>query len=123
MSFDRGRVERQRDGIFAKFGQRFKDCAPSSAFGPTIETIVDGGVRAVFTRTIAPSRTRLQHVDNAADDAPIVIPLRPRQSRRQMRFYARHCLSFSQNKPSRILSPPNQTLRQENHMTLIRYRP
>ena len=34
-----------------------------------------------------------------------------------------HCLSFSQNKPSRILSPPNQTLRQENHMTLIRYRP
>ena len=85
MSFDRGRVERQRDGIFAKFGQRFKDCAPSSAFGPTIETIVDGGVRAVFTRTIAPSRTRLQHVDNAADDAPIVIPLRPRQSRRQGR--------------------------------------
>jgi hypothetical protein len=31
MSFDRGRVERQRDGIFAKLGQRFKDCAPSSA--------------------------------------------------------------------------------------------
>ena len=48
MSFDRGRVERQRDGIFAGLGQRFKDCAPSSALGPTIEAIVDGRVRAVF---------------------------------------------------------------------------
>jgi hypothetical protein len=86
MSFDRGRVERQRDGILAKLGQRFKDCAPSSALGPTIEAIVDGRVRAVFTRTIAPSRTRLQHVNDAADDAPIVVPLRSRQPRRQMRF-------------------------------------
>src|SRR6185436_13923712 len=42
VSFDRGRVEGQRDGIFARLGQRLKDCAPSSALGPTIEAIVDG---------------------------------------------------------------------------------
>lgn len=99
MSFDRGRVERQRDGIFAELGQRFKDCAPSSALGPTIEAIVDGRVRAVFTRTIAPSRTRLQHVNDAADDAPIVVPLRPCQSRRQMRFDTRP-LPVIQPKPN-----------------------
>jgi hypothetical protein len=81
VSFDRGRVEGQRDGIFARLGQRLKDCAPSSALGPTIEAIVDGRARAVFTRTIAPSRTRLQHVNNAADDTTVVVPLRSRQSR------------------------------------------
>lgn len=45
MSFDRGRVERQRDGIFAGLGQRFKDYAPSPSLGPTIEAIVDRRVR------------------------------------------------------------------------------
>jgi hypothetical protein len=86
MSFDRSRVERQHDGIFAGPGQRFEDCTPSSALGPPIEAIVDRRVRTVFARTITPSRTRLQHVNDAADNAPIVVPIRPRQSCRQMRF-------------------------------------
>ena len=86
MSFDRGRVERQRDGIFAGLGQRFKDCAPSPALGPAVEAIVDGRARAVFTRAVAPSPTRLQHVNDAADDAPIVVALRPGEPRRQMRL-------------------------------------
>ena len=89
MSFDRSRVERQHDGIFAWLGQCFKDCAPSSALGPAIEAIIDRRVRTVFARTITPSRTRLQHVNDAADDAPIGVPLRPRQSHRQMRFDTR----------------------------------
>ena len=86
MSFDRGRVERQRDGIFAGLGQRFKDGAPSPALGPAVEAIVDSRVRAVFTRAVAPSRTRLQHVNDPADNAAVVVPLRSRQSRRQMRL-------------------------------------
>jgi len=89
VSFDRSRVERQRDGIFAGLGQRFKDRAPSSALCPTIEAIVDRRVRPVFRWTIAPPRTRLQHVNDAADDAPIVVPIRSRQSRRQMRLDTR----------------------------------
>jgi hypothetical protein len=84
VSFDRSRVERQHDGIFATLGQRFKDGAPSSALGPTIEAIVDRRVRTVFTQTVAPSPTRLQHVNDAADDAPIVSPFWPRQPGRQM---------------------------------------
>ena len=82
MSFDRGRVERQRDGIFAGLGQRFKDRAPSSALGPAVEAVVDGRVRAVFTWAIAPSRARLQHMNDSADDAPVVVSIRPRQPRR-----------------------------------------
>ncbi len=89
MSFDRGRFERQRNGILAKSGQRFKDCTPSSAPGSTIEAIANGRVQAVFTRTIALSRTRLQHVNDSADDAPIVVTLRSRRSRRQIRFDVR----------------------------------
>jgi hypothetical protein len=92
MSFDRGRVERQRDGIFAGLGQRFKDGAPSSSLGPTVEAIVDGRVRAIFARAVTPSPTRLQHVNDAADDAPIIAARRPRQSPRQMRFDTRPLL-------------------------------
>jgi len=86
MSFNRGRVERQHDAVFARLGQRFEDCAPSSSLGPGIEAIVDRRVRAVFTWTITPSCTRLQHVNDPADDAPVVVAIRPRQSRRQMRL-------------------------------------
>ena len=124
MSFDRGRVERQRDGIFAKLGQRFKDCAPSSALGPAIEAIIDRRVRTVFARTITPSRARLQHVNDAADDAPIVVPIRPRQSRRQMRFDTSP-LPVIQPKqtPAHSLAPESRTRRQENHVALFRYIP
>ena len=89
MSFDRSRVERQRDRIFAGLGQRFKDCAPSPCFGPTVETIVDSRVRAVFTRAITPSRTGLQHVNDPTDDAAVVIPLRSLQPRWQPRLNTR----------------------------------
>ena len=111
MSFDRSRIERQHDGIFARLGQCFKDCAPSSALGPTIEAIVDGRVRAVFTRAVAPSRTRLQHMNDAADDAPIVVPLRPRQARRQMRFNPRPLPIIQPKQAATHLSPPNQNMR------------
>lgn len=58
----------------------------SPALGPTVEAIAEGRVTAVFTRAVAPSRTRLQHVNNPADDAPVVVLIRPRQSCRQMRL-------------------------------------
>ena len=111
MSFDRGRVERKRNGIFAGLGQRFKDRAPSSALCPTIEAIVDRRVRPVFRWTIAPPRTRLQHVNDAADDAPIVVPIRSGQSRRQVRFYPRPLLIIQPKQAATHLSSPNQNMR------------
>ena len=124
VSFDRGRVERQYDRIFASLGQRFKDRTPSPALGPTIEAIVDSCVRAVFTRTIAPSRPRLQHVNNAADDTTVVVPLRPSQSRRQMRLNTRP-LPVTQPKQTVTHSraPESRNHKQANHVLPFRYRP
>ncbi len=89
MSLDRGRVEREHDGAFAELRQSFKDRTPSVAFGPAIEAIVDRRVRAVFGRAIAPTSPRLQHMNDAADDAPIVVAHRTRQSSRQIRLDTR----------------------------------
>jgi len=111
VSFDRGRVEREHHGIFARSSQRFKDCAPSAALGPAIEAIVDRGVRAVFARTVAPSRAGLQHVNDAAEDAPIVLPIRPRQSSRQVRFNPRPLLITQPKQAGTHLLPSNQNMR------------
>ena len=108
VSFNRGRVERQHNAVFARLGQRFEDCTPSSSLGPAIEAIVDRRVRTVFARTITPSCTRLQHVNDAADDAPIVVPIRPRQSRRKMRFDTGPLPVIQPKQPRTHLSPPNQ---------------
>src|ERR1019366_10762744 len=51
----------------------------------TVEAVVDGGVRAIFGWAIAPARARLEHVNDAANDAPIVVTYRPGQVRRQLR--------------------------------------
>ena len=123
VSFDRGRIERQHDGIFARVGQRFKDCTPSSALGPTIEAIVDRRVRAVFTGTIAPSRTRLKHVNDTADDATVVVPIRSRQPSWQIRLDTSPLPVIQPKQTSaHSLAPESRTHRQENHVALFRYR-
>src|SRR5512139_1733393 len=84
MSLDRGGIERQRDRCFAELGQSLEDRLPSSSLGPAIEAIVDRRVRPVLIRTIAPTRARLQNMDDAADDTPVVGALRTRQPSWQM---------------------------------------
>ena len=123
VSFNRGRSS-DSTTEFRQAWQAFEDCAPSFSLGPAIEAIVDRRVRAVFTRTIAPSCTRLQHVDDAADDTPVVVPIRPRQPRRQMRFDTRPLpvIQPKQTSPHSLV-PESRTHRQENHMALFRYRP
>lgn len=119
MSFDRSRVERQHDGIFARFGRCLKDWAPSFALGPAIEAIVGRRVRTVLARTITPCRPRLQQVNNTADDAPIVVPIRPRRSRRQMRLDTTP-LPVIQPKQTceHSLAPESRTRTQEKHAAL-----
>ncbi len=127
MSLDRSRIERQRDGICAELRQGLKDRTPSSALGPAVEAIVDGRVGAVLPRAIAPSRSRLQHMNDAADDASIIPALRPRQAGRQMRLQTGP-LPIIQPKQSvtHSLALANRLDRYdglENHVTQIRYRP
>ena len=115
MSFDRGRYERQCDGVFAWLGKGLEDHPPSSAPSPAIEAIVYSRVGTIVTRTNAPTRARLQHLNDAADNPPVVVarpgPVNPVGRCGSTRA---HCLSFSQNNPSRILSPPNQPASRES---------
>lgn len=123
MSLDRGGVERQCDGILAELRQSFEDRTPSATFGPAIEAIVDRRAGAVFGWAIAPATPRLQHMNDAADDAPIVVARRTRQARRQMPLDTQP-LPVTQPKQTLTHSlAPNSLQRAENHRTMIRYRP
>ena len=123
MSLDRGGVQRQGDGAFTWLGQSFEDRLPPVFLGPAIEAIVDGRVRAVLARAVAPAASRLQHMDDATDDTPVVIPLRARQVLWKMRL----------NTPPLLVVQPKQTRTHSlapyslpgtmNHGAAIRYRP
>jgi hypothetical protein len=39
-----------------------------------VKAVVNGGRRTIDSRTILPTAADTQHVDNAADDAPIIDP-------------------------------------------------
>ena len=123
MSLDRRGIERQGDCIFAKPRQGLKNCSPPVTFGPAVEAIVDRRIRPIFARAIAPSGSRLQHVNDAADDAPVVVALRSRQSIRQVRFKTRP-LPVTQPKQSVTHSfIPESMPETGNHVMAIRYRP
>ncbi len=123
MSLDRGGVQRQGDGVSARFRQGLEDRTPSAFLGPAVKAIVDRRVGAVLARAIAPPPTTLQHVDDAADDTPVIVPLWTRQAGWQMSFDARP-LPVVQPKQTRTHSLALQTLLSaENHIVTIRYRP
>src|SRR4051794_4568429 len=92
MRFDVGGVDHLRFRRSTIAGELPEQVFPYAAPSPPSEAIVDRRVRPVFRWTIAPPRTRLQHMNDAADDAPIVVPIRSGQSRRQVRFYPRPLL-------------------------------
>lgn len=70
MRFDRGAVDRQGHAVHTAASVRFKDRLPVPALGPPIE---DRRVRSIVRRALAPSRAALKHMNDPADDAPIVI--------------------------------------------------
>lgn len=84
MRLDRGGVDRQGHAVLAAIGQGFEDRPPASAFRPAIKAIVDGRVGTILGRAVAPAGTALKHMDDAADDPPIVISVGSGQIRRQV---------------------------------------
>jgi hypothetical protein len=71
--------------VLTAIGQGFENRPLPSPFGPAIEAIVDGRVGTILGRTIAPAGAALEHMDDAANDPPIVISLRTGQVHRQVR--------------------------------------
>src|SRR6266705_1563537 len=106
--------------VRAAIGQRLEDRLPMSALGPAIEAIVDGRVRTIFGRAIAPARAALEHVDDAADDAAIVLALGSALVGRQVRFNACPLPVAEPEQPfaHRSLPVPNRSAR-ENQSSLF----
>ena len=106
MRLDRGGVDRQNHAVLAAISQGFEDGPPAPPFGPAIEAIIDGRIGTILGRAITPAGATLEHMDDAADDPPIIISSGP------VRFVGRcgsmhaHCFSSSQNNPARIESLP-----------------
>src|SRR6516164_74772 len=86
MRLDRSGVDRQGHAVLTQIGQGFEDRAPTAAFAPPVEAIVDGCVGTVLGRTIAPAGAALDHVDDATNNPPIVISFGSGQVRWQMRY-------------------------------------
>ncbi len=57
---------------------------PDPTHGPPVIPIGTYGGRTVFRRTVLPSTTRLHHMDDPADNPPIIRTLRPWVRLRQM---------------------------------------
>src|SRR6185437_13335743 len=106
MRLDRGGVDGQSHAIFAVTGERFKDRLPMSALGPAIEPIVDRRVRTIVGRAIAPACAALEHVNDTADDASIVLARRSGLVRWQMRFYPSPLLVVEPEQSFAHRSPP-----------------
>src|SRR6516164_7385045 len=101
-----------------------KIAPPAPAFGPAIEAIVDGRVGAILWRAIAPAGATLKHMNDAADDPPIVITFRSGQVSGQARRNACPLPVIQPKQPCAHRKPPvpNRSVR-ENQNALIRYRP
>ena len=69
-------------------GQLPEQVFPDAAPRPTREAIVDRRMRTIGFGTIAPATAALQHMDDAANHATIVLSFLASNFRRQMRFNA-----------------------------------
>jgi len=56
----------------ALIDQRLKDVGPNASAGPPVEAVVDRRRRAVFDRAVLPSASRLDDMENAADDTTVI---------------------------------------------------
>lgn len=60
----------------ARGGDSSEDLLPNAALAPTCEAIVDGFVRAIFSRAVLPATPHLLDMHDPAQNSPIVVTLR-----------------------------------------------
>ena len=71
------RLGRSRDSL--------EDLLPNASLAPAREAVIDCLVRAIVFRTILPAAADLKHVHDTAQNAAIILTLRPRLIGRQIR--------------------------------------
>jgi len=100
---DRGGVDRQCHAFVAAVGQTLKDNLRVAALG--LKAIVDG-LYGQYSGGQSRQRAGLKHVDDAADDAPIVIARRTTLVRGQAWRYPRSLLVRKPEESSRTEIAP-----------------
>ena len=82
MRLEMGRIDHQ-PGWFAGLACQFsEDFVEDAEAAPAHEPIVDGLVRTVLTRRIAPAQTVSDDEDDAADHPPVINPRDPMRQRK-----------------------------------------
>ena len=69
-----------------RFHDGIHQSIPDTRLPPTVEAIVDSGVRPVAFGQIAPRRARAENVEHAVDDLSVVLRLGPSPVHRQKRL-------------------------------------
>jgi hypothetical protein len=90
-------------------GQLAEEVFPDAASSPSNKPVVDCRRRTVLERAIAPAATAFQHMDDAADDTPVIRSLDTSHISRQMRLDP---LPLLIAQPEKVLAhdpnPPNR---------------
>ena len=86
MCLDVRRIDHLRLGRSTALGKFTEEMLPDTPFGPPGEAIVDGCVRTILRWAILPATATSQHMQDAADDPPIIRPFLTPDIARQVRF-------------------------------------
>ena len=95
MSLDRRAVDQQPRRRAARRRQSLEDARPDTFLGPAYEAVVERLAGPVGRRRVDPTPTGFQHVNDPADDAPVVHPRLAARVGRKMRLKPRK-LSIAQ---------------------------
>jgi len=105
-SFAAARIDHLRAGRSTTPSKLAEQSLSHAAPCPPYKAIIDRRVWTVLRRTIAPATAALQHMQDAADDPPVVHSIHATQVCRKPRRNCCHCSLLSQNKSRRIFSAP-----------------
>lgn len=84
MRFDGGAIDQNLRGRSVGLRERVENVRPHAFLRPSNKAVVERLPRPVFRRRIDPATTRLQHLHDAADHAPIIDARFATRVRRQM---------------------------------------
>ena len=86
MRLNIGGVDGHRTVHARRTRQRVEDIRPDSLPAPAVEAIVDRRIGTIDFRTIAPARSRVKHMHDAAYHTPVVDTMRSAPTPRQQRL-------------------------------------
>src|SRR5262245_30018712 len=99
-------------------GHRRIDFLPYALARPAVEAIVDGRAGTVIRRAVAPASAAAQHMNDAAQDTPVIDPRRTAVMR-QKRLDPRPLLIIQ---PEQSAHSESSSMNQLNHKSFVEFR-